>query len=129
MPEQQRNGQGELLYLYGSVFELGETLLPSLNASTSTTSNSARDGSYLSPSYIGSSRMDRPVPPVSPVPPGTPCQSIDPTYTTLSPKSSLLSLKNRSTSPATSQSIKHNINKHPLSSSARQRIRQGAHLL
>ncbi|XP_055935495.1 tensin-1-like isoform X3 [Argiope bruennichi] len=55
------------------------------------------DGSSWSPSVIGSSppsspsRMDRPVTPAFPVPPGTPYQNQDPTCSTLPPKSPLLS--------------------------------------
>ncbi|GFY67193.1 hypothetical protein TNIN_418021 [Trichonephila inaurata madagascariensis] len=62
------------------------------------------DGSSWSPSLIGSSlsgspRMNRPVPP------GTPYRNQDLAYSTLSPKSPLLSPKDRGSSPATSQII------------------------
>ncbi|GFS44662.1 hypothetical protein TNIN_137761 [Trichonephila inaurata madagascariensis] len=65
--------------------------------------------------------MDRPVPPAFPVPPGTPYQNTDPTCATLSSKSPLLSPEDHNLSPATSQAISHDINKYPLSNSARQR--------
>ncbi|KAF8766495.1 Tensin-1 like protein [Argiope bruennichi] len=71
------------------------------------------DGSSWSPSVIGSSppsspsRMDRPVTPAFPVPPGTPYQNQDPTCSTLPPKSPLLSRKDRSPSPATLQNMHH----------------------
>ncbi|GFS81813.1 tensin-3 [Nephila pilipes] len=81
--------------------------------STPTKGSYAVDGSSWSPSVIGSSppsspsRMDRPVTPAFPVPPGTPYQNQDPTCSTLPPKSPLLSRKDRSPSPATSQTIHH----------------------
>ncbi|GFX20704.1 hypothetical protein TNCV_77621 [Trichonephila clavipes] len=57
--------------------------------------------------------MDRPVPPAFPVPPGTPYQKQDSTC------SHLLSSKDRG-SPATSQTINQDVNRHPLSTFARQ---------
>ncbi|GFT30998.1 hypothetical protein TNCV_1683621 [Trichonephila clavipes] len=145
---EKRNELGELLNLYGAVFEPGgdptpfieycikpgenhlvpvppklsmyrntgalSTPLP-FSQSTSAKSNYARDGPSSSSSLFGSSspssssRMNRPVPPASPLPLRIPYQNQDPAYATLSPKSPLLSSKNRGSSPATSQTINHDI--------------------
>ncbi|GFW40883.1 hypothetical protein TNCV_4369311 [Trichonephila clavipes] len=89
----------------------------SRKSSTSTTSNYATVGSFSLPSFISpslsssSSRMNRPVPP------GTPYQYTNPANSTLSPKGPLMTSKDRGFSPATSQTINHDINRHSLSSS------------
>ncbi|GFY47323.1 hypothetical protein TNIN_42001 [Trichonephila inaurata madagascariensis] len=68
-----------------------------------------------------STRMYRPVIPDSPLPPGTPYQNPDPAYATCSPNSHLLSFKNRNSFPVTSQTVKHDVNRQPLSTSTQQR--------
>ncbi|GFW89413.1 tensin-1 [Trichonephila clavipes] len=94
--------------------------------STSAKSNYARDESSSSPSFIGSSppsspsSMDIPVPPTFSVSPGTPYRKQVSTCSTLPPKSPLLLSKDRGSSPATSQTINHDVNRHPLRTSARQ---------
>ncbi|KFM74955.1 Tensin-1, partial [Stegodyphus mimosarum] len=71
------------------------------------------DVASWSPSVIGSSppsspsRMDRPVTPAFPVPPGTPYQNQDSTSSALPPKSPSMSRKDRSPSPAAVQNVHH----------------------
>ncbi|GFV25728.1 hypothetical protein TNCV_2444321 [Trichonephila clavipes] len=66
-------------------------------------------------------KIYRPVIPDSPLPPGTPYQNPDPAQATCSPNSPLLLSKNRGSSPATSQTINPDVNRHHLSTSTRQR--------
>ncbi|GFY53084.1 hypothetical protein TNIN_33781 [Trichonephila inaurata madagascariensis] len=92
--------------------------------SASAKSSYARDGPsslsslFDSSSPSSSSSMNILVSSVSLLPSGTPYQNLDTAYATLSPKSSLLSSENHGFSPATSQIINLDVNKHPLSSSA-----------
>ncbi|GFX26509.1 tensin-1 [Trichonephila clavipes] len=70
--------------------------------STSAKSNCASDGSSSSPSLFGSSLPSSSSRTYRPVIPGTPYRRLDPTCTTLPPRSPLLSLRDHSPSPATS---------------------------
>ncbi|GFT78907.1 hypothetical protein TNCV_3093171 [Trichonephila clavipes] len=79
-----------------------------------------RNCSSSSPSLFGSSipssssNMD-----IS-VPPGTPYQKQVSTCSTLPPKRPFLSFKDCGSSPVTSQTINHDVNRHPLNTSTRQ---------
>ncbi|GFQ90712.1 hypothetical protein TNCT_127191 [Trichonephila clavata] len=158
--EQQRNGLGTLLNLYGTAFEprgdptpfieqrinLGDNHLVSVpqefplyrntsalfsllpfSQSISTQSNYARFTIVNIILFIGSSppssssRMNRHVIPTFPVPSGTPYKNTNLTCATLPPKNPLLSPKDHNTSLTVSKSINHNVNKHTLNSSVRQR--------